>query len=278
MAETNTHIGLSWGKDCLYVVQVTGAQPQIMFKIPLSREAKLSLERGAYSSGSVDLVTTIEEAFRQNNLGPSTVHLSLPTNDIIFRSFIIPWMQTSEIKGVVEFEVNKYIPFSLNELAFSYHPTTITEEGIKRIRIVFVAIKKQTLDNYTNILEQAGLSVGLVEPASISLMRSLEFKNLIPKDKTIAIVEQGESLGKIIIIDKEIPQFVREFQLKITTATGQEENDSKAIYTRIINEIRISLDYFSRQNTHLDVKEILFLSAAPNLEEVAQKLGRRGKK
>jgi len=270
--DTNSKIGIFWAKDALYVALTTGTQLQEVFNIPLSREAKISIERGAYSSGSADLITTIESAFRENNLGTASVNLSLPTKDIIFRSFVIPWMQASEIRGVIEFEVNKYIPFSLAELSYSYHHSTITEEGTKRIRIVFAAIKKQTLDNYTSILEQTGLSVDFVEPAPISLMRALSLRQFIPKDKTIALIERGEALGKIVIIDKEIPQFVREFQLKIPTATGQDETDPKAIFTRIVNEIRISLDYFGRQNTQLDVKEILFLTSSQNSEETTKKI------
>ena len=43
----------------------------------------------------------IQAALNQENADKSHVILSLPTRDTVFRSFIIPWMQSSEIKNVV---------------------------------------------------------------------------------------------------------------------------------------------------------------------------------
>ncbi|OGW98374.1 MAG: hypothetical protein A2Z81_07940 [Omnitrophica WOR_2 bacterium GWA2_45_18] len=190
--------------------------------------------------------------------------------DIIFRSFIIPWMQANEVRGVVEFEVSKYIPFSIEELSYSFHSLTTTENNVKRLRIIFVAIKKNTLDKYINAFEQRGLQIDVIEPAALSLIRVLSIKKLIPIDQTIAIIEKNESSGKIIIVDQEIPQFSREFQIKLGT-TVKPESDPQTKILRFINEARISLDYFNRQQNQIRVKQIILLTPTTS-EELTKKI------
>jgi len=174
-------------------------------------------------------------------------------------------MQQHEVKNVVQFEISKYIPFSLEDLSFSFHPITITENGKRIIRIIFVAIKSDTLTNYVRVLRSASLHVNIVEPATSSLIRALSFKNLIPKNQTVALVEK-EGVGRITIIDNNIPQFVREFDLS-TASNEQTEGEKK----ELSREVRISLDYFNRQNEHLNVKKILYLTMSGD-EDSAQNL------
>ena len=228
----------------------------------------------AFKEGAVEtsFITAIQDAFRKNHVSSNYINLSLPTKDIIFRSFVIPWMQASEVKGVVDFEAAKYIPFALNELTYAFHHMTITEEDkTKRLRIIFAAIKKDTLATYTNVLKQAGIDIAVMEPAPLSLIRVLTLKQLIPLDKTVAIVEKRDQVGKIIIVNQGIPQFVREFPIKVLTADNQQNEDALAVMNRLINEIRISLDYFNRQDSLLEVTQIIFTTASPS-ENLAKHL------
>ncbi|MCK4882043.1 MAG: pilus assembly protein PilM, partial [Candidatus Omnitrophica bacterium] len=209
---------------------------------------------------------------REQDLLASSVNLSLPAKDIIFRSFVIPWMEEHEIKSVVEFEASKYIPFSLEKLSFSFHPISFIENGTKRLRIIFVAITSDTLTSYMKILEGASLNITLIEPAPSSLIRalSLKLKSVIPKDKTIAFIEK-EDVGRITIVDEDIPQFVREFHLSTISTNDQSEENIEETTKKLIGEVRISLDYFNRQNEQLQVENAILLSAS-NLEELSKTL------
>ena len=256
-------LGLFWDEDDLYFVEHLATKPHQIFHISLEEgKQPYFQEKNSIPSG-LSLVSRIEETLRQKEIVPSTLHLSLPSKDIIFRSFITPWLQPNEIKGVVEFEIGKYIPFALDELSYRYHTISITEERTKRLRIIFVAVKKTTLDHYVNILEQAAFNISVVEPAPLSLVRLLIFKNLATSDQNLVIIAKDKKTGKIIIANQGIPQFVREFPLKPLTYESREDIDEKALMIRFINEIRISLDYFKRQDNQLPLNEALFISITP---------------
>jgi hypothetical protein len=256
------NIGIYWGEKALYFTDGLS----FFAAVPLSRK------NATVSMSSVrPLNAQIRDVFAKYNLRKPLISLSLPTQDIIFRSFVIPWMPPNEIKSVVSFEASKYIPFPLEELNYAYHPVVISRENIKRYRVIFVAIKKETLEEYTNILNLADLELRIVEPAAISLMRVLKQSNLVPEDKTVALVEQAGASGKIIIIHQAIPHFVREFKL-ITGRPEEETSDPATLYLRLMNEIRISLDYFGRQDSQLSVGSLLLLSSVENGDNIAKNL------
>lgn len=261
MAE-NKQLGVFWGKNSLFVVAMTSGKPNAIFSVPLPRDAiGGSLEAGPFSPTGMEIVSVVENTLRQHKMSSGAAYVSLPARDIIFRSFIIPWMQPNEVKGVVDFEASKYVPFALDDLSYSFYPMTVTEGKLRRIRIIFVAIKKAVLESYKQILEQAALRVYVAEPATLSLIRIMDAKELLPKEETVALIEMGDEMGNIIVVDNHMPQFVREFQLRVPGAT-QETPDPQALMTRMMSEVRISLNYFNRQEEWFKVKKLVFLSSS----------------
>lgn len=259
MSDTK-QLGAYWGDDALFFVEASETSPDKIFHVPFKRGEKISKRKGVLDPWKLGLASDIKSALNDQNITASELNLSLPTKDIIFRSFMIPFMDEQEMKSAIEFEVSKYIPFSLEELSFSYHPILIEEENKKLIRIIFVAIKNDALADYVKVLEATSLCVKLIEPAASSLIRVLSFKNLIPKDETVALIEK-EHVGRIIVIDKDIPQFVREFYLS-GAIPDQDSEDPENNFKILAKEIHISLDYFNRQNEHLTIKKIFFLTAS----------------
>ena len=271
MAEEK-NLGVYWGSNALFFVETQKTTPTNIFQVPFGEAVKETLKDGPSGIGGMELVSDVQKILRQHHLSGSSVNLSLPAKDIIFRSFVIPWMEAHEIRSVVEFEAGKYVPFSLEKLSFSFHPISFTENNTKRLRIIFVAIKSDTLTNYIRILENTSLHINSIEPAPSSLVRalSLKLKSVIPKDQTIALIEK-EDVGRITIVDRDIPQFVREFYLSAMGAHNPEEKMSEDSIKKLTGEIRISLDYFNRQNEQLQVTHAVLLSAS-NLEELSQVL------
>lgn len=263
--------GAFWSGDKIYFVESVNVSPKKFFSLPVkSRAIPSSKENVSLGSESMDLTYSIQEALRQHNVSSMTINLALPTKDIIFRSFVIPWMQSAEVRAAVDFEASKYIPFALKDLYYAFHSIMFNDKGTRRLRIVFVAVRKDTLDGYSNILDQSGIPVSIVEPAALSLIRILNFKNLLPPNQTIAIIEKAEDVGRIVVVDQGIPYFIRDFQLK-STSMDTEANEPRALMGRLINEIRISLDYFNRQNTLLKVNQALLLSNATT-DDIQSKL------
>ena len=256
-------IGINWGENSFCIVEVEKGKllksSSVPFSTPINAYQSQDVPEGLrYSS-------LIQKSLQDLNITSKKVNLSLPAKDIIFRSFIIPAMEPEEVKNVVEFEAIKYIPIKLEELSYTYQAIPINENNQKNIRIIFVAIRKDTLTRYVGVLEHTGLTVEWAEPSPMSFVRVLELKGHLPRNHGCAIVQIESQGGKIIFVDHNVVQFVREFQLPamdVNNPAGLEDFTS-----RLFNEIRVSLNFYSRQNPQGKITKIIALSVQdlPNL-------------
>jgi Tfp pilus assembly PilM family ATPase len=254
MAEKK-RLGINWGENSFSFAEVEKGKllksASVPFSTPLNTQSQDVPEGLRFTS-------LIQKAFQDLNVTSKKVSLCLPAKDIIFRSFIIPWMEPEEVKNVVDFEAIKYIPIKLEELSYTYQAITIHENNQKNIRVIFVAIRKDTLTKYMGILEHTGLIVEWAEPSPMSLVRVLEQKGHLSRGHGTAVVQIDTHGGKIIFVDHDVVQFVREFQLPTWDANnpaGVEDFTS-----RLFNEIRVSLNFYSRQNPQGKITKIIALS------------------
>lgn len=264
----NKQLGVYFGQYSLSIVETENQSPGKYFNAPHNLFDSSDQAQSKNVPDDIKLTAIIQKSIRDQKISTSEVSLSLPTKNIIFRSFVIPWMTANEIEGVIAFEARKYIPFKMEELSFTYHALTITEKSLKKIRILFVAIRNDTLEKYCGILEQSGLRISFIEPAVVSLIRLLVFKKRLPMDQRIAIVQTSAKDGKIIIVDHGLPHFVRDFQLQAAPA-AKPESDPDLIKARLFNEVRISLDYYGRQHSQEHVDSVITLSDSKSIDMAA---------
>lgn len=250
-------LGIFFGDNSLSIVETEKQRLINFFDAPhsLFDETKTSSQS---IPDNIRLTAIIQKSLRDKKIETNAVNLSLPAKDIILRSFFIPWMTSSEVKGVVDFEARRYLPFKLEELVYGYYSKTIKEKKTRRIRILFVAVKKDAVERYCSILEQASLKVNAIEAAVFSLLRVLSYKKKLPQNQRIAIIQMGKNDGTILVVDQGIPQFTRDFRL---TAPGSQafEFDPNSMNMRLLNEVRISLDYYRRQHASEGIDKIIFV-------------------
>ncbi len=260
-----TKLGLYWGKESLFVVAAkNGLAEKIL---------SLSLQEALQSQKEKTLPEKILlGSFLLSKLGnfksqSKSIGLALPANDLMVRSFTIPIMKKEEIKNVVEFEAIKYIPLKLSELTHTFHTIPLTDGQQKGLRVLFVAIKMNTLQRYTGTLEHAEFAIERIEPSFVSLVRALNKKGLINKNQPTAVIEFEKGKNKILILDEDVVQLVREIP------APDEESEFTSANNNLLKDIRVSLDFYKRQNPKSDIKNILAVSQM-SLNELTTGIGR----
>jgi Tfp pilus assembly PilM family ATPase len=259
-------LGIHWGETGFSFVEVSREAPTLTAFVPFPEQGvTLGIKN---LSQDIALLDVLQKTVRNKGFSTTETYLSLPSKDILIRWFFIPWMKTSEIQSVVSFEAKKYIPFNIDETAYTYYPTTVTHEGIRQIGVLFVAIRKSVFEKYINVLIQAGLNVVYSEPAAMSLVRALMFRRQVNLDHVTAILRTEQDTGELIILSKGHVKFTRDFKIQSPeplnlAAAGQPlpEDVEEVLRARIFNEVRISLEFFSRQYSEEDVTKIVILSS-----------------
>ncbi len=247
-----SQLGVYWGKEAFCIAESLKGQPD---KVAYVRfDTAIPGDQGQKIPDTLRLTALLQQILREKKILSKKANLTLSAKDVIYRSFVIPFMQPGEVKNVVDFEATKYIPIKLEDLVYTYHAIPFTEGDQKNLRILFVAARKTVLERYTNILQQAGLETEFIEPASVSLVRFLQKQGHIPRQHATGIIEIESEGGRITVTDKDVIQFVREFQSSIEGGGTPAEN------TKFFNDIRVSFNFYQRQNPQGKLDRITLLA------------------
>lgn len=268
---SSVKLGIFWGNNSFSVVESNQDAPQKTFRV-LHQPAPEFDPVSPVNGDDVQFVNPLKEALKLNNIKSTEMSLALPSKDIVIRSLVIPQVKAGELNNVVEFEIKRYIPFNLKDLYHTFHAVKFVEDKNKLMRVHFVAIRREILDRYKLLFRQAGLNVVYSEPAPMSLIRALVARKLIRVDQKVAVILTDLTDSGVIIVDKGIVHFVRDFQLQNPTL-NMAPLDLDTLRKKLINEVKVSIDFYTRQLKSESISELytLSFSSEEDLTEILHK-------
>lgn len=181
------------------------------------------------------LVDAVREAVRAADGKIQRVVISVSGPAVVVRQILFPLMTEEELKSAITFEVEKYIPFNINDV---YLDARIIDRKAQegKIKVLIVAAKKTLIDEMMGLLKEAGLEPESIDCDSIALTNAFLFNNPgLSKDKTIALVNVEPNMTNVCILKDEILNFVRDIPIE----TGNRDN--------LETQIRLSFDYYENQ-------------------------------
>ena len=152
-------LGIYFGIKDINLVEARGRKILNNIRLPHPNIAVAELEEKVPSD--IKLIALLKDAFRTYRINADEAAICISGQDLVIRTFEIPLIPQNELKGVVSFEVKKYIPFKLEELDYSFQ--VLFNKKNKTSLVLFVGIKKEVLDNYISIFKQLNLKIGVLE-------------------------------------------------------------------------------------------------------------------
>lgn len=196
----------------------------------------------------------INKTLREAAADSKNVYISLTDKDFIYRSLEMPAMAKREIESSVLYEIEKYIPFKINELAWDYDYVNISQE--KKINLSFVGIKNDDLLRIQNIVARLNLTPVTVEPSSLSLAKILLAQKNYSKLKNFAILDFSDNESYLTFFYQNLPVFNR--YLTVTRKEGQIDFD------KFIESVRLSFQYFKREFRLYELEKFIVVGSSRN--------------
>jgi len=105
------------------------------------------------------LAEIIKEEFKTGGYKAKSTIVLVTGDSIIDREVVLPKMTEKELKKVIEFEADQYFPVNLINYSvdFKIIEEVTTQEGIK-YKVLVVAVPKEIIDGYVNLMEKCGFS------------------------------------------------------------------------------------------------------------------------
>ena len=243
---TNSSLGIYFGPKIINLVETSGKK--ILNNIQIQRSMFAPSDLEPQVSDEVKIVALFNEEFRKNKIEVKEANICLSGKDLIIRTFEIPQLPADELSNGVNFEVKKYIPFKVEDLVADFQ--AVNDKITRRNQILYVGIKKETLEKYFSIASQLNIKVNTIEHSVFSLLRFLRLTNFNSRGVVavfnVDYLEEDEA--NFIILENGFPLFSRD----IVISGGPEEmhrpqeNSPGMLLEKLKTEIRISLDYYNR--------------------------------
>ncbi len=287
-------VGLYLGSQSADAVLLSGSfqHPQLVHfgRIQLPKErswrSQLRLEETQVVSpqaapaapASTDEMTqvaqTLKEFLARLKLPNAPLFAGISSEAVVIRYFQMPFIPLGERKAAVAFEAKKYLPFKLEELTTDFQIVTQkTEQSL--MRVIFFGVKSETLSSLLALFKEIGLAPWGLEPASISLLRLAGQTQQCQPHEAAVILSIERDTATIHIARGDLLYLVR--NVTIPPSSPQEEGFPQELLEALIQETRVSIDYYRRRFAgEPEVSKALLYAKEMDpqlLQEIASALG-----
>ena len=239
---SNSIVGLDIGSSTVKAVELSIKGKGRDFDLTHLGVAKLpseSIVQGAFLNSSA-IVDTVREAIDNAKIRTKNVAVAVSGHSVIVKKVNLPMMSRDELDEQIRWEAEQYIPFDVNEvnLDFQILNDGESEDSAGQMGVLLVAAKKDLIDDYVQVITEAGLIPAVVDVASFAVENAFNSNYDSAPEDVVALVNIGAEVVNINILANGIPAFTRD----ITTAGNQyTEEIQKALSVTFDEAERIKL-------------------------------------
>ena len=205
-----TIVGLDIGSSSIKAVELRKAHGEIEVAHigvePLASD--IVVDSMIVDSGSVS--SAISKIFSEHNIKAKQVATSVSGHSVIVKPKIsVQPMSEAELADSITTEAAQHIPFDIADVNVDFSILNPEQEG-SQMDVLLVAVKKDKILNYTNVLSLAGKSAAVVDIDAFALQNCYEYNYQPFPDSTVALLNLGASVMNINIVKGTTPLFTRD--------------------------------------------------------------------
>jgi type IV pilus assembly protein PilM len=269
-------VGLDIGSSCVKAVEVVprgdGFELAHLGIAPLPHDAIVD---GAFlNSGAI--VDAIREAIGKSGSKAKQVAAAVSGHSVIVKKISVPAMTVEELEESIRWEAEQYIPFDVNEVNLDFE---VLQHGDaeRPMEVLLVAAKRDLIDDYVNLIGEAGLAPAVIDVAGFAVENAFEANYEPGPEDVVAVVNIGAQVTNINVVAAGVPAFTRDIstggnqytaeiqralsisfdeaeRIKIGEPSARESQDvvpqeveqaMRSVTSNLVGEIARSLDFFS---------------------------------
>lgn len=180
----------------------------------------------------VDTVKNLRENLKIRIRGTAT---AISGHSVIVKKAELPLMNEGELRETLLIEAEQYIPFDINDV---YLDSFILGESIERsdmMDVLFVAAKRELVDDYASAVRNAGLKPMLMDIDVFSLETMYEVNYPDAPESIVALVDAGASMININVLKDGMSIFARDISMGGRQLTERIQREFGVSYERAEN-------------------------------------------
>lgn len=300
-------IGLDIGSTAVRAAELTGgAQPAIV------RAAQVPLPAGAVENGEVRDPGLVAEALRalwsKGKFKSRQVWLGVGNQRVIVREIVLPYLPEKEMRQSLGFQVQEFIPMSVDEAVLDYDAVEEFEQEDRRmLRMLLVAAQRTMVDQVMTAVTGAKLEPMGLDLVPFALVRSIGIPDVgmdLEETGEEAIIDIGAHVTNIVVHSRGGTRFVRilpsggrDITVAIARGTGLEDDVAEMLKrgeevegapapeqvrqvalqraAGYVDEIRSSLEFYTAQAREARIGRVLITGGGSKLAGLLELMGQR---
>jgi type IV pilus assembly protein PilM len=204
-------VGLDIGSSSVKAVEIKSKGHDKGFELrglgvaPIPSEA---IVQGAFLNSSA-IVSAIGEAVEVGRIKTKEVAVAVSGHSVIVKKVSLPAMNREELEDQIQWEAEQYIPFDVNEVHLDFQILD-TSEDEGQMDVLLVAAKRDLVDDYVQVIQEAGLIPACVDVAAFAVENAYEMNYTTEPDEVVALVNIGAQVVNINVVQNGIPAFTRD--------------------------------------------------------------------
>jgi len=219
----------------------------------------------------------------------------------------LPQMSREELEDQIQWEAEQYIPFDVNEVNLDFQILDSNEEE-GQMDVLLVAAKKDLIDDYVQVISEAGLNPVAIDVAGFAIQNAYEANYEQDPEAVVALVNIGAQVVNINVLRNGIPAFTRdimtggaqyteEIQKALSVSFDEAERIKKGssddgaqaqdvipqeveqamrgVSDTVIGEISRSLDFFAATSADARISKVLLSGGGSKIAGFAAAFGER---
>jgi len=293
---SKSSVGLDIADHTIEIAQIRGSGKRAM----VLNFGRVYLEPGIVERGRIKDAEKLKEAlqkvFKQakpKSITDKQIIFGLPESQVFLHNFTLPPHGKKERENLIAEEVKQNIPIEMDDVIYSYR---VLKSGKDGVEILAVAANREVIQEWLSFFKTIKIEIEVLDVEILASFRDLF--NTIPKEP-VCVLDLGANTSFIGIFGSEGLRYeytmdiagnnftnILAEKLKLDFEKAEKEKNKNGLKLKnkkavealqkrldlIIKEIRISLDYFKKQNG-LEVKELILIGGSSQLKGLDKYFG-----
>ena len=170
----------------------------------LKKFGVIPIPPGSIVDGRIEDMKTISEAittlFKTNKIREKNVAIATGGYSVIIKTINMARATEEELQDQIYAEAEQYIPYDIEEVNIDYQVLGESEFSPEQISVLLVAVKKDLVAEYIDLIDMAGLNPCIIEVDTFALQNIYERLPNISEDKISMLVDVGVSKTSLNIV------------------------------------------------------------------------------
>ena len=179
--------------------------------------------RGKISQlSNADIIDGIKQILSASKIKTRDVVASIPSYPTFSTTITLPFLSEDELAKAMPFEARKYVPVPLSEVQLDWAIVNVKKDPVQNatltkrdtkgqptVDVFLVAVPKEEVRKYQEIMKGAQLNLRALELENFALMRSIVGNDLSP----ICIVNVGGRSTSILIVENGFKRSSHDYEI-----------------------------------------------------------------